>query len=108
MILHQNKETGYWTEFGPNLSLSNVHDPSLCADRGCVIHNHPSDHPLKDARLNWREDRGILERICSHGIGHPDHDSALYLESIGQGYENVHGDDGCCLIPGGWNEGEDW
>ena len=46
--------------------------------------------------MNWREDRGILERLCMHGIGHPDRDSALYLESIGKSEENVHGCDGCC------------
>lgn len=96
MLLSKNHETGYWTNFKdePDLSLENVHDPSLCEGRGCAIHGRPSDHPLKDAPLNWRTDRGILERICEHGTGHPDFDSAEYLESIGKGYENVHG---CCL-----------
>ena len=97
MILSQNEETGYWTYFfKEDLVLGNVHDPKLCAGRGCAIHNHPSNHRLNDAPLNWRGDRGILERICKHGIGHPDHDSALYLDSIGQGFENIHGCDGCC------------
>lgn len=97
MILYQDKATGYWTRFHyEDMALGNVHDPKLCAGRGCAIHNHPSNHRLNTAKLNWREDRGILERICTHGIGHPDHDSALYLESIGQGFENVHGCCGCC------------
>lgn len=93
MILKQDKETGYWTKFGGGYELTNVHDPALCEGRGCAVHNHPSDHALKDAPLNWREDRGILERICEHGVGHPDLDAALYLASIGKGFENVHG---CC------------
>lgn len=76
--------------------LRNVHAPHLCADRGCAIHNHPSEHPLNASPLNWREDMGILERLCEHRVGHPDADSALYLESIGQGIYNVHACDGCC------------
>ena len=91
MILYQYKKTGYWTK-----GMRNIHDPKLCADRGCGIHNHPSEHPLNEAPLNWREDRNILERLCRHGVGHPDYDSAKYLESVGQGYENIHGCDGCC------------
>lgn len=103
MILHQNKETGFWTDFGVDsygymLKLDRVHDPALCADRGCAIHDHPSDFYLNTAPMNWREDRGILERICEHGVGHPDLDAAKYLKSIGQGYQNIHGccHEGCC------------
>ena len=97
MILKQDIKTGYWTKFDGLFSLTNVHNPKLCEGRGCAIHNHPSNHRLKDAPLNWREDRGILERICVHGCGHPDFDSAAYLETVGQGAENVHGCDGCCV-----------
>ena len=96
MILKQNWPTGWFIEFASGIHLTNVHVPAACEGRGCAIHNHPSDHPLNGAPLNWRTDRGILERICEHGIGHPDRDSADYLSSIGKGYENVHGCDGCC------------
>lgn len=97
MRLKQDKKTGYWTRFTSLYSLTNVHEPSLCEGRGCAIHNHPTEHPLKDAPMNWREDRGILERICKHGVGHPDYDSAKYLKSIGRGFENIHGCDLCCI-----------
>lgn len=95
MILTQNPKTGYWDKFadGPRLM---THSPEKCADHYCAIHNHPSDHPLKDAPLNWRTDRNILERICSHGVGHPDRDSANHLASIGHSEENIHGCCGCC------------
>lgn len=93
MILSRNHETGYWTEGPDGHQLKNVHDPMLCMGRACAIHNRPSNHRLKKAPLNWRVDRGILERICVHNIGHPDADAALYHESIGQGVQNVHG---CC------------
>lgn len=95
--LKQNKKTGFWTEFGGGYKLGNTHDSSLCEGRGCAIHNHPSDHALKDAPLLWRSDRGILERVCPHGVGHPDADAADYLTSIGKEYENIHGCDGCCF-----------
>lgn len=96
MRLYRAPGTGFWLLFADNSSLRNVHDPAVCEGRGCAIHNRPSDHALAEATLNWREDRGILERICMHGVGHPDADSAAYLESIGQGAQNVHGCDGCC------------
>lgn len=44
---------------------------------------------------NWRSDRGIMERICEHGVGHPDPDDP----KAGNKYEAVHGCDGCCARP---------
>lgn len=66
--------------------IENVHTPDRCAGHHCVIHN-PSDHHMRGWPLNWRDDWGIMERICPHGIGHPDPDD------IGDG---VHSCDGCC------------
>lgn len=107
MFLKQNKGTGFWTSCHTENEvtdetyvgeLRNVHFPQACdGPRGCAIHNHPSNHALNEAPMVWREDRGILERICEHNVGHPDHDSALYLTSIGQEDENIHTCDGCCL-----------
>ena len=100
MILSKDKDTGYFTEvLEPIRGNLKVHDISNClGDHPCAIHNTPSNHPLKDAPLNWREDRGILERVCPHGVGHPDYDSAQYLVSIGRDDENIHGCDGCCML----------
>lgn len=78
-------------------TLVNVHSPQACAQAaGCGIHNRPSNHPLKNAPLFWREREYILERICEHAIAHPDKDSAAYLRSIGQNVKNIHTCDGCC------------
>ena len=58
-------------------------------NKPCCIHN-PSDHHMKDWPQNWRNDRGIMERICPHGVGHPDPDC--------HNKENtIHGCDGCCI-----------
>jgi hypothetical protein len=75
-----------------------VHDQSQCVSRsfGCVIHN-PTDHHMRDWELNWRDDRGMMERLCEHGVGHPDPDHLTWVRltqmSSGAG---VHGCDGCC------------
>jgi hypothetical protein len=74
-----------------------THAADKCAGEYCCLHN-PSDHPLKDAPLNWRGDRQQMERICSHGVGHPDKDSLEFAKREGH-YEThmaVHGCDGCC------------
>lgn len=79
----------------------NVHRKSQCTGRHCCIHN-PSNHPLKDAPMNWRADKGIMERICEHGIGHDDPDDVAFQKSIFKGpfehmkYIGSHGCDGCC------------
>ena len=74
--------------------LHNVHPASQCAGRHCVMHN-PSDHHMRQWPTNWRGDRGLMERICPHGIGHPDPDALAYLVSIGAD-DGTHGCDGCC------------
>jgi hypothetical protein len=76
--------------------LTNVHDPSRCEGRGCVIH-HPSDHHMNDWPTLWRHDRGIVERICPHGIGHPDPDDVAFQRSIRM-FSGAHGCDGCCYV----------
>lgn len=103
MRLAQDPESGFFTGTG-DYRLVNVHPEAACAGRGCAIHNHPTLHPLMFAPLNWRDDKDILERVCTHGIGHPDHDSAIYLQSVGDGVHNLHGCDGCC----GGVGGESW
>lgn len=82
-----------------------IHPESACAGQNCCVHN-PSTHPLSDAPLHWRGDRGLMERICSHGCGHPDPDDLAFKKrsmTPGQ-YENgawgIHGCCGCCRPEG--------
>ena len=70
--------------------LINVHSKKTCKGNYCCIHN-PSQHALIDAPQHWREDRGIMERICEHGIGHPDFDQIMKRKE-----DWIHGCDGCC------------
>lgn len=81
-----------------------VHSGAVCYGEFCSIHN-PSMHPLREAPLNWRSDTRVMERICEHGVGHPDPDDANYrMATQGKRYEGtIHGCDGCCVN----NFGED-
>lgn len=78
----------------PNgLELQNTHPASKCAGRPCVLHS-----PIEsDMPLFWRNDRGIFERICPCGIGHPAEEQLSYWREIGQEFQAVHG---CCGIAG--------
>lgn len=76
-------------------NMQNIHDASLCYGRPCPVHG-PSDHHMRSFLPHWRSDRGILERICPHGIGHPDPDQVAYWNETGQDWQAVHGCDGCC------------
>src|SRR5882757_3669925 len=76
-----------------------VHDADKCEGQFCCIH-HPSDHPLKDATLQWRADRGMMERQCAHGVGHPDPDGVAFVartegEDTAEAF-SMHGCCGCC------------
>jgi hypothetical protein len=58
-----------------------VHAPEVCAGSTCVIHN-PSEHSMREFPVYFRLDRDALaERMCPHGVGHPDPDSLDYLAS---------------------------
>jgi hypothetical protein len=84
---------------GTGQKIVNTHDPVLCEGRACVIHN-PSAHYMADFPTHWRADRGIMERICPHGVGHPDPDDMAFIRSTrgddAASAEGVHGCDGCC------------
>lgn len=72
--------------------LLNVHAPGNCVGRPCVIHN-PTNHHMRGWFLLWRDDRRIFERICPHGVGHPDPDQFGFWKEIGHEHEGTHG---CC------------
>lgn len=75
----------------------NVHDEDQCAGLPCVFHNR-TEHHMSDWRLHWRGDRRLFERICAHGIGHPDPDQYDYWRETQQEHQAIHGCDGCCAV----------
>lgn len=89
-----------------------THKPNECGGEHCVLHN-PSDHHMSEWTIYIRLDRefALAERLCPHGIGHPDPDSLSYIRQqvsmmkkdfpmadkpYGPYASDVHGCDGCC------------
>lgn len=68
--------------------LSHVHSEAVCDGAPCCIHD-PSDHHMADWPQHFRQDRYLMERICPHGVGHPDPDDPSP--------DRLHGCDGCCV-----------
>jgi hypothetical protein len=78
------------------LGIPNIHqESSECKQYGCVVHCW-SDHHMRKWPLNWRDDAGKFERICSHGVGHPDPDGAGWAKRNGFEIALIHGCDRCC------------
>jgi|SRR6478735_10796466 len=86
-----------------------THGPALCVGEYCCIHN-PSPHHMVEWPLQFRLDRrdSLAERICEHGIGHPDPDAVAYihgrLAEVGAPKSHMldvvlHGCCGCCGAP---------
>jgi hypothetical protein len=98
-----------------------THTPAVCEGEYCVVHN-PSDHHMKDWPVAYRTDRRVempprvvgasvllggvfvlAERICPHGVGHPDPDAMAFARREGgdefADAEGVHGCDLCCRPP---------
>lgn len=77
-----------------------AHKRGLCKGPRCPIHKR-SNHHMRTFPQHWRRDRGIMERICPHGVGHPDPDDPVVIMGIDPG---IHGCDGCCQTKGGAGE----
>ena len=80
-----------------SFSILRVHLASVCQSRDvpCVIHR-PSEHHMRGWRLNWRDDLKLMERVCPHGLGHPDPDQLAWERASGRDWGRVHGCDSCC------------
>lgn len=72
--------------------LVHVHDRGTCNSDPCPIHNQ-SEKAKSIGKQLWRSDRGIMERVCEHGVGHPDPDD-IRVRTVDS--EGIHGCDGCC------------
>lgn len=87
---------------GTGQVIGRVHEKTdACVEFGCPIHS-PSNHHMKGWPTNWRSGGMFdikpphMERICKHGIGHPDPDSAAFMKRVHNLDVGVHGCCGCC------------
>lgn len=71
----------------------NAHKSENCLYDVCTMHKR-TDHSMRRYPQFWRSDRKIMERVCSHGIGHPDPDDHKIITGSDDG---EHGCDGCCI-----------
>lgn len=85
MSVEKVSETSWVDDY--NQLIVNVHRPNQCRNDYCTIHN-PSPHSMVEFPQRWRQDRKFMERMCPHGIGHPDPDDIVL--------NTIHGCDGCC------------
>lgn len=80
-----------------------AHKPDKCKGHACCFHS-PSSHHMVNWPMVIRYDRyGLVERICEHGVGHPDPDSLAYIDKCleAAGWEKddgIHGCDGDCTL----------
>jgi hypothetical protein len=72
--------------------LFRTHPFGECWGDHCTLHRM-SDHAMRAFPQQWRSDRQIMERVCPHGVGHPDPDE---YELVTNPEKGVHGCDGCC------------
>ena len=73
--------------FSTGVTCIRTHHRDACQGRPCPVH-HPSNHPMVSWPQVFRADKRATERVCHHGIGHPDPDDPAT--------DRVHGCDGCC------------
>lgn len=77
------------------VQLTLTHNPRLCEGRPCALH-HRTDHSMRHFPQHFRTDNGLIERVCPHGVGHPDPDSIPFFAERGVKGMEKHGCDGCC------------
>ena len=77
-----------WKLIGGQL-LIGVHAKNECKGKRCPIHK-PTKHHMSSWQQNWHPSKRIIERICPHGISHPDPDESTP--------DNAHECDGCCTV----------
>lgn len=84
-------------ELGNGTRVQGVHRGGSCQGDTCPFHK-PTDHWMAEWPLLWRHDRNIFERVCKHGVGHPDPDQFEFWKLNGVlERESRHGCDGCCV-----------
>lgn len=77
-----------------NGSVLRTHGRRVCCGDVCAVHNTTQHHMITWAQT-WRHDRKIMERVCPHGVGHPDPDDFRIRSGLDTG---VHGCDSCCVM----------
>jgi hypothetical protein len=70
-----------------------THSPEDCDKDICVFHKR-TEHHLRKFRQRWNMSLGIMERMCSHNVAHPDPDDERVISGD---YKDKHACDACCI-----------
>ena len=93
------RESTLVLEHRPGTENFGTHPATQCEGQVCCIHNR-SNHSMRSFPQYWRFDRELMERICPHGVGHPDPDHLAFVRLMrgddAARTESIHGCDGCC------------
>lgn len=110
VVMTLDQWTAMWDALPSRWEFANgtflVHRYWACKGYFCALHN-PSDHPMREWPMHYRLSSQLIERICPHGVGHPDPDSVAHLSRTDPNcyaHLDVHGCDGCC----GVGKGSEW
>lgn len=75
--------------------LSKVHRAEHCLGPHCWVHN-PSTHHMCTWPVEWSANERTAQRICQHGLSHPDPDDVAFHQDHGRDV-TMHDCDGCCI-----------
>jgi hypothetical protein len=64
-----------------------------CTGEVCAFHKR-TDHHMRKYKQFFRFGTGMMERVCSHGVGHPDPDDAKIVDGT---HDGTHECDACCI-----------
>lgn len=93
---HGTGET-YTTDSGQLMLDVHANSPE-CQEHGCPIHN-PSDRAVAIGTTHYNTERQRMDRVCEHGLAHPDPDSQDWRERHFGDRDDEHDCDGCCAHP---------
>lgn len=71
----------------------NMHGAHECRASVCAVHKRTAHH-MRDFRQFYMFDKGVMTRVCSHDIKHPDPDDHSAMNSL---FAMDHDCDACCI-----------
>lgn len=94
LVGKHNTSESFTTDTGQ--FMVNVHAANAeCAQYGCVIH-FPSAEGMALGKTHYNTVRQQMQRVCEHGVAHPDPDSQNWRERTLGSRDDIHICDGCC------------
>jgi hypothetical protein len=88
LTIMQVAEPALGAQVGERILITHPRERCEGKSGPCCIH-FPSNHHMRTWQMNWRADTRVMERLCPHGIGHPDPDHMTYARSLTPEHECI-------------------